>query len=158
MAVNDFRRQITPIDAALEWIDYLEGKPDRNEYEEWQLESWKLYRDGKAATLEKAMGLAVGPGEARQRLCYVYPIRKRNQLIREAAASLSADYDATVTAKLIDFAMNKGLPALYMRDQDKHTAKVSLCKLRYFCMNHKGDEKLEVGWQRVLQIMAGDGC
>lgn len=150
-------RQITPIDAALEWIDYLEGKRDlSDESKAWLLAGLKRYRSGYMKTLDDSLGLSVGPGEARQRLCYVWLTRERNRFIRDAARTLTPDYGRVRTARLIEFAMNTAIPDI--RIPEKFPTVVILCKLRQICMNHKGDSPLAVGWKRTLEIMNGDGC
>jgi hypothetical protein len=150
-------RQITPVEAALEFIEHLEGKKGLSEeLREWLLTGMKRYRSGYMKTLDGCLGLSVGPGEARQRFCYVWLTQERNRLIREAAANLSADYGKVLTAKLIAFSMNTSIPDLHMLKKWETT--VLLCKLRQICMNHHGDSPLAVGWKRTLEIMNGDGC
>jgi hypothetical protein len=150
------RRQITPIEAALELIDTLEGKRDLSEeLRTWLLTGMKQYRSGHIKTLDDSLGLSVGPGRAQERLCYVWRTRERNRLIREAARNLSADYGKVITAKLIDHAMNTAIPA--MRTCKEYETVILLGKLRQICMDHRGDSKLALGWKRTLEIINGDG-
>ncbi len=151
-------RSITPIDACLNTIDYLQKNRDQlpEELTEWLLPGLLKLRSGRIKNLNDALGLSVGPGEARQQLCYVYPTRERNRLIREAAAKLKTAYDDKLTiARILDCAMNRGIPSVQV--EDSFETMMMLCNLRYFCLNYDGDPKLAVGWQRVLQILDGDG-
>ncbi|WP_375193118.1 hypothetical protein [Marinobacter sp.] len=149
-------RSITPIDAALELIDTLEGKPDRTDVEDWLLAGLKRYRAGYVKTLDDSLGLSVGQGQAREKLCYVWRTRERNQLIREAAGNLVPDYGKVTAAKLIACAMNTAIPDLFTLKRNETVR--TLCKLRQICMNHRGDSPLALGWRRTLEIMNGDGC
>jgi hypothetical protein len=148
----------TPIDACLSAIEYLQENRDQlpEELSDWLLPGLLRVRSGYAKTIDDSLGLSVGPGEARQRLCYVWRTRERNRLIREAADNLTADYGKVLTAKLIAFAMNTSIPDLHMLKKWETT--VLLCKLRQVCMNHRGDSPLAVGWRRSLEIINGDGC
>lgn len=148
-------RSITPIDAALELIDTLEGKPDRTDIEEWQLQSWKRYRAGHRTSMEECFGLNVGPGQAREKLCYVWRTRERNRLIREAARNLTPSRGKVLTAKIIAHSMKNGVPSL--GGPDNWQAKITLVRLRVICMNYEGDSPLALGWKRTLEIMNGDG-
>jgi hypothetical protein len=149
-------RQISPIEAALELIETLDGKTDRSDVEDWLLQGLKRYRAGYMKTLDDSLGLSVGPGQAREKLCYVWRTRERNRLIREAARNLIPDYGKVTTAKLIEFAMNTAIPALHTFKEFE--TMVLLCKLRQICMNHQGDSPLALGWRRTLEIINGDGC
>jgi hypothetical protein len=145
----------TPIDACLSAIEYLQENRDQlpEELSDWLLPGLLRVRSGYAKTIDDSLGLSVGPGEARQRLCYVWRTRERNLLIRAAAANLTADYGKVLTAKLVAHAMNTAVPNV-----DERETTVILCKLRQICMNHRGDSPLAVGWKRTLEIMNGDGC
>lgn len=150
-------RQITPIDAALELIDHLEGKRDLSpESKAWLLTGLKRYRSGYMKTLDDSLGLSVGPGQARDKLCYVWRTRERNRLIRAAARNLTPDYGRVRTARLIEFAMHTAIPDI--RIPEKFPTVVLLCRLRQICMNHDGDSKMALSWKRTLEIMNGDGC
>ena len=50
-------RQISPIEAALELIDNLEGKEELTHLDEWLLRGFKLYRSGAVTTLDEGLGL-----------------------------------------------------------------------------------------------------
>lgn len=148
-------RSITPIDASLELIAHLERKKDRTELEDWLLHGFKLCRSGHARSLDEGLGLAVGPGEAHKRLCYVWRTRERNRLIREAATNLCGEYGKVQVARLIALYMDGALPDLRIV---KHWETITiLCKLRQICMNHKGDSPLALSWKRTIEIINGDG-
>lgn len=149
-------RQITPIDAALELIDHLEGKPDRTDIEEWLLQGFKRCRSGHVKSLDEGLGLSVGPGQAKERLCYRWKVGERNRLIREAAGQLPRDNGKILSARIIAHSMNHGVPSL--GGPDTWQATMILVRLRGICMNHKGDSSLALGWKRTLEIMNGDGC
>jgi hypothetical protein len=146
---------MTPIDAFLSVVEYLEENRHLlpKEFGEWLLPGMQRTRSGTAKSMDHGLGLAVGPGEARQRLCYVWRTRERNRLIRAAAANLAADCGKVLTAKLVAYAMNTAVPNV-----DERETTVLLCKLRQICMNHRGDSSLAVGWRRSLEIINGDGC
>lgn len=146
-------RHITPIEAALELIDTLEGKEDLTHLEEWLLRGFKLYRAGEAKTLDKALGLAVGPGQARDRLCYKWRHSERNQLIREAAQHLIAEHGKVPAAKIIADAMNNGVKSL--GGPETWNVQVILVRLRTLAMKQQDDH---IKFQRVVQIIDGDGA
>jgi hypothetical protein len=145
---------LTPIDATLNVIECLERKQELSEdLVTWLLSGLQRYRAGYEKTLDDALGLSVGPGQAHERLPYVWRKRERNQLIREAAARLRREVNKTLAAETIAYAMNTAIPNV-----DEWETTVLLCKLRQICMNHRGDSPLAIGWKRTLEIMNGDGC
>ena len=146
-------RKIEPIEAALELIDYLEAKPNRSDLDNWMLQGFKLYRSGAVTTLDEGLGLAVGRGEARQRLPHIWRTRERNTLIRESAWHLRKDYPtAKQVAKLIAYAMQKDVPNIENRD-----ARLLLIKLRNICIKPRAGQSVEIGERRVLEIINGEG-
>ena len=148
---------LTPIDATLNFMECLEQKKELSEdVTSWLLAGLQRYRAGYEKTLDDALGLSVGPGQAHDRLPVVWRKRERNRLIRQAAANLTADYGKVLTAKLIAFAMNTAIPALHTLK--KWETVVILAKLRNICMNQVGDSNLALGWKRTLEIINGDGC
>jgi len=149
-------RQISPIEAALELIETLDGKPDRSDVEDWLLKGLKRYRAGYMKTLDDSLGLSVGPGQAREKLCYVWRTRERNRLIREAAQKLKPTRGKVLTARTIAYSMNNGVPSL--GGPEAYEAVIVLVRLRQICMNYEGDSPLALGWRRTLEIMNGDGC
>ena len=145
-------RQITTVEAALELIETLEGIPDRTDIEEWQLQSWKLYRAGHKKSMEECFGLNVGPGEAHMRLCNRWRTQERNKLIREVSWRLRNDYEKTQRAKVIAHAMKEDIPNVEDRD-----ARILLIKLRTICQPTVAGKPLAIGHKQTLNIMNGDG-
>ena len=146
-------RHITPVEAALELIEVLEGKRDlTEELRIWQLQSWKLYRAGHRTSMEECFGLNVGPGEAHMRLCNRWRTQERNTLIREASFHLRSEYGKTQRARVIARAMQKGLPEVEDRD-----ARILLIKLRDICQPTAAGKPLAIGFKQTLNIMNGDG-
>ena len=149
-------RQISPVDDALEFIEFLEGKRDLSEeLKARQLQAYKRYRSGYAKSLDDALGLSVGPGQAREKLCYVWRTRERNRLIRDAAQKLKPTRGKVLTARTISYSMNHGVPSL--GGPETWEASIVLVRLRQICMNYDGDSPLALGWRRTLEIMNGDG-
>jgi hypothetical protein len=148
---------IKPVDKAMAFIDWLEKDPHIPEHlEVWLKSAFTRYRGGHEKTLDDALGLSVGPGQAHDRLPAVWRKRERNRLIRQAAGNLTADHGKVLTAKLIAFAMNTAIPNLHT--PNRWETVVVLSKLRKICMNQVGDSNLALGWKRTLEIINGDGC
>ncbi|PVY78188.1 hypothetical protein C8D92_102228 [Tamilnaduibacter salinus] len=144
---------ITPPDAFLQLIDHLERDEEPPApLKSWYLSGLKAYRSGTARTLDEALGLAVGPGQAREKPCYVWRTRQRDQLIKEAAGHLLKHVGKTKAAGIIADSMADAVPNV-----KDHQATIALIKLRNVCIDGGGDPALAIGWRRALEIINGDG-